>query len=142
GPSQTDIVGNFRDLAPALAPQPVPKTVGRRDLDVSKPGFDLPNAAPPPVAPATTSTSMPMEGALQSFQASQQGEPTPSTNWVTALEPFVNTQKTSVDGVVRSLVSPPLYGRWHAGNTQLASGNLPWFFTLNSDPRDRTAGGL
>ena len=143
---QTGVVGDFQDLAAALTPEPVPATVGRRDIDVSVPGFDLPNAAVTPSTspPTPTVTAMPMEGALQSFQASNLGEPVVSTNWLTAIESFINSQQTAVDQQApRPLVAPPLYGRWHAGQTQLQSStNQPWLFELNSDPRDRVSAGL
>jgi hypothetical protein len=144
---QTGVVGDFQDLAAALTPEPVPASVGRRDIDVSVPGFDLPNAAVTPSAPSSpptpTVTAMPMEGALQSFQASNLAEPPVSTNWLTAIENFVNQQTTSVNQQTRPLVTPPLYGRWHAARTQLNSAtNQPWLFELNSDPRNRVSGGL
>jgi hypothetical protein len=139
---QTGAVGDFKDLAQALVPQPVPATVGRRDLDVSKPGFDLPDAAPAPIPPATVSTSMPMQGALQSFQASQIAPVSPSTNWLSSIENFVNTATTSVNNQSQPLVAPPLYGRWHAGQTALGSADQPWLFQLNSDPTRRVSAGL
>jgi hypothetical protein len=134
---QTGVVGSFKDLARVLKPQPIPGTVGRRALDVSKPGFDLPSAAQSP------STALQMQGALQSLQASQLPAGSATGAWVSAIQSFVNTQKTTINnGTVIPLVAPPLYGRWYAAETQLGTGNKPWFSELNSDPRNRTLAGL
>ena len=141
---QTGVVGDFESLVRSLKPEPVDQSVGRRDLDVSKPGFDLKNAAvtPPGNPPPPPVTAMPMEGALQSLQASQQGQPGISTDWQAGIQSFVNTSTTSVNNVVQPLVAPPMYGRWHASETQLGDASRLWFKTLNRDPRHRATAGL
>jgi len=132
---QTGVVGDFKDLVAELEPQPVPATVGRRDIDVSVPGFTLTNAA-------TSGTSMPMEGALQSVQAAALPEPSVSTAWLGGIESFVNTASISLNNGSQPLVGPPLYGRWYSGETLLTSGTRPWVFQLNSDPRNRATASL
>jgi hypothetical protein len=139
---QTGVVGSFRDLAKELTPQPVAATVGRRNIDVSVPGFDLANAAVTPTGTTPPVTAMPMEGALQSLQASQLPEPSTSTAWQSGFMSFVDTATTSVNGTTQPLVTPPLYGRWLAPETALAVTNRPWFFQLNIDPRERVSAGL
>jgi hypothetical protein len=135
---QTGVVNDFESLVAELQPQPVPATVGRRDIDVSVPGFELGNAA-------ATGTSMPMEGALQSVQAAALGEPVAlSAQWLTELEAFVNTAAISLTGAGGSqpLVGPPIYGRWYSGETQLGPSTRPWVSALNTDPRNRAAASL
>ena len=138
---QTGVVGKFEDLVQELRPQPVAATVGRRDMDVSVPGFTLGNAA-------TSGTSMPMEGALQSVQAAALPEPSVSTVWLNGdathagIEPFVNTASISLTSGSQPLVGPPLYGRWHSGETLLNSSTRPWVSQLNTDPRNRASASL
>jgi hypothetical protein len=143
----TGNVGGFEDLARALEPQELPASVGRRMLDVSAPGFGLPSAIPEAQANQQL-TALPVEGALQSPQAALLQRPPIGSKWLTALQAFLNTSKLKVETTDGQLVEvlvvvPPLYGRWHAAQAQLASQpNPPWFFRLNSDPRDRVAAGL
>ena len=139
---QTGTSGSFKDLAIALAPRELPATVGRRALDVSRPGLGL---------PAASTTPLGAEGALQSLKAVQNPpvwDPTEKAAWTTALASVLNTQTVSVPGHPSiKVVVPPLYGRWHAAQGKLVPGsnpppptpppagsNPPWFFDLNDDP--------
>jgi hypothetical protein len=139
---QTGTSGSFRDLALALAPRELPATVGRRAMDVSRPGLGL---------PAASTTPLGAEGALQSLKAVQNPpvwDPTEKTAWTSALASVLNTQTVSVEGHPSiKVVVPPLYGRWHAAQGKLVPGsnpppptpppagsNPPWFFDLNDDP--------
>jgi hypothetical protein len=139
---QTGTSGSFKDLAIALTPRELPETVGRRALDVSRPGLGL---------PAASSTPLGAEGALESLKAAASPPPwddTEKANWTTALANVLNTQTVSVAGNPSiKVVVPPLYGRWHAAQGALVPGsnpkppatpppgsNPPWFFDLNDDP--------
>jgi hypothetical protein len=134
---QTGSTGSFEQLARLIEPRDLPTGFGRRKLDVHDPGLDLGPAA---------SASMDVEGALQSPQEQRDG-PAPWSDadrdaWLQKITPFVNAQ---FDG--QKVVVPPLYGRWYAAQQQLndpTSGgtNQPWFFQLNSDPRNRVGAGL
>jgi hypothetical protein len=139
---QTGNVGSFKQLARLIQPKALPPGLGRRTMDVSSPGLALPS--PVTTAPRT----MQVEGAIQSIDAFHAGSSTWTTGdrnaWVAAVRNFLNTpQFTLPNGRTVKVVAPPLYGRWYAAQDQLSStGNPPWFFTLNSDPRPRVAGGL
>jgi hypothetical protein len=133
---KTGSVGSFEDLARALTPRVIPATVGIRPMDVRVPGLGLTQASSTPLA---------VEGALQSLAAASTPPPpwnaTEKTNWTNALGPLLNFSTANMQGVgVQKVVVPPLYGRWHAAQTQLAqAANPPWFFDLNDDPRLRVA---
>jgi hypothetical protein len=131
---QTGSTGSFELLARLIQAAKVPRGLGRRKMDVRSPGLGLPQATP---------STLDAEGALQSPEA---GGPSPwsdtdRTNWVSHLKDFLNTPTFNGQRVV----APPLYARWYAAQDKLdetAGQNPPWFFTLNSDPRNRVAGGL
>ena len=111
-------MNDFESLVAELQPQPVPATVGRRNIDVSVPGFELDNAA-------ATGTSMPMEGALQSVQAAAAGEPVAlSAQWITDIETFANTAALTLAGSTGSqpLVGPPICP---AGGTRARRSSAP-----------------
>lgn len=133
---KTGSVGSFEDLVRALTPRLLPDSVGRRDMDVRVPGLGLPKASSTPLA---------VEGALQSLAAAAKG-PSPwdageRATFTTELAKVLNLSAATLGSSgVQRVVVPPLYGRWHAAQTQLAkSGNPPWFFDLNDDPRNRVA---
>jgi hypothetical protein len=138
---QTGVVGSFKDLAALLKPEKAPPSLGRRNIDVSEPGFQLRSAA------ASGQTAMPIEGALQSIENAGVTQPLPSADFVSDLSLLVNKSTTFINGEAQILVTPPLYGRWHApepelGNTPPNPPNRPWFFQLNSNPLNRVGGGL
>jgi hypothetical protein len=132
---QTGAVGSFEDLIRALTPRELPATVGRRAMDVTRPGLGLPSAS---------STPLGAEGALQSLAAAANPpvwNPAERAAWTTALANVLNLASVSLAGTgLRRIVAPPLYGRWHAAVDRLAQpNNPPWFFDLNDDPRLRVA---
>jgi len=119
----TGRVGDFRSLVLRLEPRPVPSTVGTRGLDVTKPGFALPDRA--------AAAAVPLGGALRVAPA--------------AAAPVDLTLATDLEGVVNltQAVGPPIYGRWHAAVTKvIAAAPLDWVEELNLDPRYRVAAGL
>jgi hypothetical protein len=138
--------GSFEALASALAPRVLPKTVGRRDMDVKNPGLQLPS--PAPTEADTGENILVLSGALQSLaaQAEQVNDPPVTTPWVDRLKLFVDVSEMDAkdeDGIVRKVkvVAPPLYGRWYAARAALLP-TPPWFFQLNSDPRHRVPAAL
>ena len=134
---RTGTIGNFEHAARLIKPFVLPASVGRRDMDVQKPGFELPPAA---------SGSLPVEGALMSVAAAEAGPPP----WPTAeRNEFIDALKALVNSAGHQPIDdptilPPLYGQWYAATDELDDpGNSPvWFHDLNSDPRTRVAAGL
>ena len=141
---RTGSIANFEQAARLIKPFVLPPTMGSRDMDVSDPGQELPEAQ---------DGSLPVEGALMSVAAFEQG--TPEWNepergaFIEALKPLVNAPADAVDGAEDPVVAPPLYGQWYAADDRLneprpAAGatNPPWFHELNSDPRTRVGAAL
>ena len=117
--------GDFRSLVLRLESRAQPQGVGTRPLDVSMPGFGLPDR--------TAAPSVPLGGALRVAQAEA---PLVDPVFASDLLPLVNAD---------AAVGPPIYGRWHAAVTGVASpvaGAPGWVDTLNLDPRYRVAAGL
>jgi hypothetical protein len=102
--------------------------VGRRPLDVTSPGFGVPEQ------PAGTAVDL--LGALQ-LAGDDPLSPLPpaATGLADALEAAVD---------VDAAVAPPVYGRWHAAAPVPRSGGSwpTWLATLNRHPGLRVAAGL
>jgi hypothetical protein len=134
---KTGSLANFEEAARLMRPIVLPKTLGRRDMDVSEPGFLLPAASP---------DSLPVEGALMSVAAAEAPAPVwptlDRTAFIAALKELVNAPAEARDP---ELV-PPLYAQWYAASSRLLQAstddNPSWFFDLNSDPRNRVAAAL
>lgn len=131
----TSEAGDFESLVRILEPRQLPPEVGRRDMDVSKPGGDL---------PGTPGLILGLHGALRS-SASQ---PSPWPN----KEPFQKKLKEILDapeaaqsgssGSARAIVAPPIYGSWHAAKRTVPINRPYWLRELNLDPRHRAVAGF
>jgi len=115
--------GDFKSLVTRLQAQGELPGVGTRTLDVTTPGFGL--------EPRSATAIVPLGGALR----------------VTApAAPPVHELLADdlVDALGEDGVTPPMYGRWHAGAvvTARSNGTPGWLEGLNLDPRYRVAAGL
>jgi hypothetical protein len=134
--------GDFELLANLLEPRPVDDRVGVRDMDMQVPDFGVPGLGDPPV--------MGLEGALRKPGAVPRPAawpPTPLPAFVRGLRDRVNRQAEVLDpapGVAPPdpVISPPLYGRWHAMVDRLEPTRTGWVTELNGDPRLRVPAGL
>ena len=123
--------GDFKSLVEKLRPHPLPESVGGRAMDVATPGFGLPAAADSPLF---------VEGALSSPAWSSTGSVL--ANFIQQLRDLLNLPAQLLKAnAAKLVVAPPLYGRWHAAQTEVDAGSQPWFADLNSDPRLRVAAG-
>ncbi|MEP6733163.1 MAG: hypothetical protein ABJE10_21145 [bacterium] len=131
----TGAAGDFEFLVRQLVARTLPPSIGKRDMDVSAPGANLPPAFDAPLG---------LEGALSAIGMQR-------TDWLdTVRDQFVSelatllnlpAQRLTQPGEDRAVV-PPLYGRWHARAERLVPGAPPvWFNDLNQDPRERVAAG-
>ena len=127
--------GDFEYLVRQLVPRTLDARVGIRDMDVQQPGLDLPSITEPP--------ALGLEGALKTVDTQSTPWPDPS-EFQSALTELINLPEDAQQQAGHDpIVTPPLYGRWHAGTARLgAETNPPWIEELNSDPRNRTAAGL
>ncbi|MEH2501551.1 hypothetical protein V1290_000362 [Bradyrhizobium sp. AZCC 1578] len=132
----TGAAGDFEFLVRQLEARVLPKTIGRRDLDVSTPGDQL---------PAAFDRAVGLEGALRAIGMER-------TDWsgsvqqsfVARLAALLNLPADRLEqpGADRAVV-PPLYGCWHAKSDRVRPASEPiWFNDLNQDPRERVAAGI
>ncbi len=162
--------GDFESLVRLLKPQPVDPEVGHRDMDVTDPAPNIVGITKPELAGILRlggALKAPLGAADQAeFDVFDQwGIPYPA-EFQRQLAAFVNLadsyQKDGAgannDGELSSdvqndplpLVTPPIYGRWHALSERLLTDRdtnpLPtrenWLHDLNLDPRWRVAAGF
>jgi hypothetical protein len=130
------------NLLVARDPSDFPPEVGKKQIDISQPGF----LVTPPLA---TGLTLELEGALR-FAESTVTDWTPETRTrfqgalKTILEvPWLAMKNENVD----PLLAPPIYGCWHVGRhvlntTATPPAVLPWLDELNLDPRHRGVAAL
>jgi hypothetical protein len=145
--------GDFESLVDLLVPRKVDPRVGVREMDVSDPGYDVDGMT-------GTFAVMGLEGALRSpetvssptqwppvgtsFNNPPAGSP---GRFLLDLEQVVNLQfalrqkEDAAHPHPDPIISPPLYGQWHAAVETLAVREPGWVNELNNDPRNRAAAG-
>ena len=145
--------GDFGTLARALSPVEFGPDLGIRTVDVSKPG---PTSLKRPGDGMESTVGL--EGALISpaYDESVRGADDDEADddedsyeedvydealqeeLVTLLDRAEALDESTAEGVV----SPPLYGRWHAERSSVDVDSGHWFDALNRDPRYRIAAGF
>jgi hypothetical protein len=139
----TGFLGSFEELVRALVARPVGEAFGKRPLDVRDPGYGLDRGGGP--------DTVGLEGALQPPRFVRDPFPdVPGPAFVAGLEEVVDLSEnlTTPGSEVPDdpIVTPPAYGRWHAGLARVADAaddpDVAWLRELNLDPRARAAGGL
>ena len=109
-------------------------------MDISAPGFVLPQTTPPTVIPPIM-----LEGALQPVKAPRALFPDDATKtWQQQLQSIVNVAGAkAVDANAEPVLGPPIYGRYYAGRNQVGAAQSPtWLDELNLDPRERVVAAL
>ncbi|MGJ5075612.1 hypothetical protein [Bradyrhizobium oligotrophicum] len=150
---KTGTVGDFEYLVRLLKPRPPDSRLGRRDMDTQTPGSGM-----PPIAVAGLHGVLRLGGALkvpdEALTGAQEAEAAAYEGWdepyahefEKALAGFVNlTDDYAREGAPDPVITPPLYGRWHALTERLleeADGSdapqpRNWVHELNLDPRFR-----
>lgn len=129
--------GDFESLVRLLHATPAPDALGKRPMDISRPGFPLPASLPTPAQVA-------LEGALRPIERRTLAP------WPDSVEaPFKSGLATIISepglAQVRDphsdpLLAPPLYGQWYAARSPAVvnPNAAPWFDELNLDPRHRS----
>jgi hypothetical protein len=127
--------GDFASLVRKIHPKPLAPSVGFREMDVATPGLGLSSAA---------DTALPVEGALKRYPeivSPPQTGPTHDT-WLQDLTKLLNEpDELFKTDPTKPLVTPPLYGHWHAAQPEVVPTSPPWFQELNEDPRTRVQAG-
>ncbi|MFL5335848.1 MAG: hypothetical protein ACJ8H8_22370, partial [Geminicoccaceae bacterium] len=139
--------GDFEYLVNLLEPRAVDQRVGVRDMDMQKPDFDVPGMRDGP----GESAAMGLEGALKSPEAQTRPAawpPAPHPPFLSELARKVNLQEDVLQPAPSGqthpdpIISPPLYGRWHALQDRLEVDSPGWANELNRDPRLRVPAGF
>ncbi|NJO05911.1 MAG: hypothetical protein HC876_10535 [Chloroflexaceae bacterium] len=130
----TGIEGDFESLVRKIEPRTLPPTFGTRTLDVSAPGTGLPPASNYPLALRAALT-----GVGSSPTAWETAEKATFQSGLTALLNMSKRLKEA-DATADDVVTPPLYGQWHAAEDEVGTGPT-WFDDVNLDPRHRIAAG-
>ena len=129
--------GDFESLVRLLRAVTAPEGLGKRPMDVSHPGFELPAAFP-------ADTRLSLEGALRPMEA-RDFAPWPAD----AEKPFQDALAVILNepGLAKvrepdadPLLGPPLYGQWHMARLPavVSADGSPWFDEINLDPRHRS----
>jgi hypothetical protein len=167
---RTATAGDFESLVKLLVPRPVDKRVGTRDLDVQAPGSNVRGLADPDLAgvlklggalrvPRANYTPDELV-AVDRYEHWDEPYPRPIQEDLAALinladdyaeapadQANADTRLPGVEDDPDPLITPPLYGTWHALTKRVLidqDGNpLPddrnWVQQLNLDPRHRVA---
>lgn len=171
---RTGNVGDFEYLVRLLEPKPVDQRVGRKEIDVQYPGSNLRGITDPDLKGI-----LKLEGALRipfkTLEPDQKADVLKYNGWDQQNYPhafqkdlatFINladsyTEKsskdvnaaTTLDDALKNdcdpLITPPLYGKWHAMTERLLrqrdgseiTPNKNWWHQLNLDPRWRVSAG-
>lgn len=151
---RTGETGDFETLVRLLVPKPVDPRVGFREMDVQDPGSNVPGVDKPSLGGI-----LKLGGALQ---PPAKVPPEPPDKYETWDDPFPRPLQTSLANLINlpdlyqsegdpdPIITPPLYGRWHALTQRLLTGrdgtpitpNDNWIHRLNLDPRFRVAAGI
>jgi hypothetical protein len=127
--------GDFESLVRLLHAEPAPEGLGKRPMDISEPGFELPATFP-------DDAELSLEGALRPLEH-REFAPWPADAqepFQTELAKIINApgEALIIDPDSDPLLAPPLYGQWHAARSMVTRSAAPWFDELNLDPRHRS----
>ncbi|WP_440071712.1 hypothetical protein [Streptosporangium sp. OZ121] len=143
---RTGARGDFETLVRLLRPAPIDPAVGTRAIDVRHPGSGVRGVDKPGL-----DGTLRLGGALRPPHLPLPGDP-----WESWDEPFPRPLQEDLARLINladdyraeadadPVISPPLYGRWHAPASRVRTDEAPdgWVRRLNLDPRFRIAAGL
>lgn len=141
--------GDFEYLVSLLEAREADARIGVRDMDMQAPNFGATGMG----TGVGDEAVMGLEGALKSLSAQPKPKIWPRANpnnrpaFLKDLEALVNLQETllhpaGTGGHPDPIISPPLYGRWHAPQDRLEVGRDGWVTEINQDPRLRVPAGF
>lgn len=127
--------GDFESLVRLLRAVSAPEGLGTRPMEVSRPGFKLPESFPGNARLALEGALRPME--TEGIAPWPEGTAGP---FRTELARIVNEPGLAQARNPNSdpLLAPPLYGQWHAAENTVSGDDTAWFDELNLDPRHRS----
>jgi hypothetical protein len=129
--------GDFEELVRELEPRTLSSEVGVRALDAANPGLGLPPA---------DDSSLRYIGVMKAPDAeSSPWNSSTAETFKADLTELLNRAGSLTDegGVADDpVIAPPIYGRWHAAQDQIADTNPAWLGELNLDPIYRVISGM
>ncbi len=153
---KTGEYGDFESLVRVLVPGPAGEQFGKRDLDISRPGFGMDGVS--------STTTVGLEGALMPTDFERIPFPdSPGEDFTDALQEILDLSEDLSDGTGAPsglphpfgfagsvpddpIITPPAYGKLYAGVARVLDAenraDLEWLAELNLDPRSRAAAGL
>lgn len=154
---RTGTVGDFEYLVRLLQPRLVPPKVGQRDMDTQRPLVGLPGITPPALhgvlrlggALKVPDTNLDPTQLLEAQQYEQWDTPFPHP-FQSGLADLIGLADDYLSGAAGDpdpVITPPLYGQWHAQTSRLLEATTPptsdnWVHELNLDPRFRVPAGF
>jgi hypothetical protein len=143
---RTGSAGGFKELVTALEVRTFPGNTGR-EMDLSDIGYGI--------KPAGNDATALVEGAIKSISHSTPPWPVDEPDLQQKLKEMLNLNQTlqkemptvptgnfySPNEVKDPIITPPVYGRWHAFVDTLTNKN-DWVHQLNLHPSHRAAAGL
>lgn len=158
---KTGASGDFEHLVRQIVPRPVDPRVGKRPMDIQEAGYNVNYTGAPPF-----DGTLDLEGALMAPGTSREAYPWSGSNdFRKRLQDLLNLSEDLMKATFPSLsfyylnnnpygyaspepltddpiITPDLYGRWHALKNSVSTTNNKWFHELNLDPRNRAVAGL
>jgi hypothetical protein len=146
---RTGAGGDFEELVRRLEPRELPAEVGKRPMEISHPGFAMPQSVPGTTLESAPGTTLGLEGALRVVDSKPDEWPdNVRVPFQTALAKILNTpwRLTRGDSDEIPIVAPPIYGCWHAAIREVGTRTTPpppiWLDELNLDPRNRVTAAM
>ena len=142
--------GDFESLAQLLEARELPENIGKREMDLRGMGFGIEPQLDDDVIGF-------VEGAMRHPNYATAAWPAADQTLETEFRKILNISADLQDTVPISqnetyfyspyieedpIISPPTYGKWHAGTFKLEDGKTDWVHDLNMHPTHRSAAGL
>ena len=129
------------NLLEARDPSDLPPEVGKKQIDISQPGFLITPSLP-------AGSTVDFEGALRLAESTvSDWSPETKSRFQGELKKILEVPWLAMKDGADPLLAPPIYGCWHVGRHILNTSatpptELPWLDELNLDPRHRSVAAL
>jgi hypothetical protein len=139
---------DFESLVRKLVPRPADPRLGVRPMDGEKPGWGMAHGTEiGPILPTDEKQSVVgLEGALKAPTTRPRPESVdPSLPFFAELEQKLNEaaeRAQSPSGADLPVITPPIYGQYHALRDRVDVSRDDWLDALNRDPRTRASAGF
>lgn len=135
---KTGAGGDFEALARLLKPAVPAADIGKRMLDVQRPGL-------PSLDLTAETPTIGLEGIVKpaGMVSDNWDLPNSSNGFNFRIVELLNkTEQYAQQGNADPVIVPPIYGRWHAEQKQVNLSDSDWLHRVNIDPRYRLFAGL